>query len=38
MQAYDFTSHLSALVESEIEACQGSSLVINQAPLVKFQT
>lgn len=37
MQIWDFSSHLSALVESETQGAQGASSVFNQTPLVKFK-
>ncbi|KAI3447831.1 hypothetical protein Pfo_004496 [Paulownia fortunei] len=36
VQVWDFSSHLNALVESNIEAIHEGSTVSNQAPLVKF--
>ncbi|KAB1209317.1 Glutamate-rich WD repeat-containing protein 1 [Morella rubra] len=37
VQVWDFSSHLSALAETETQGAQGASSVFNQAPLVKFK-
>lgn len=37
LQVWDFSSHLSALAETETQGAQGASSVFNQAPLVKFK-
>lgn len=36
LQVWDFSSHLSALSESDTEASHGGSALSNQPPLVKF--
>ncbi|XP_071909540.1 protein HEAT STRESS TOLERANT DWD 1-like [Coffea arabica] len=36
VQIWDFSSHLSALAESETDTSRGGSGVINQSPVIKF--